>query len=166
MKAAAVAQVCKKLASPEFHLPGVLIFVKLPLRSPRRVNKKRSVFFFIFFIFLEKEGLRNGLFVFFGFFLGFFFLITGWVQQLSHKYLTSPSFIDLFSEDDAKIPATIEHWSYATQRETRADILGLVATVHGSRKRSIVFTQVFFFLFPLFADTRSCPLDCTASLPL
>eukprot|EP00904_Undaria_pinnatifida_P000984 jgi/Undpi1/10887/HiC_scaffold_3.g01413.m1 len=51
-----------------------------------------------------------------------------WVQQLSHKYLKSPAFIDLVGEDDVKIPSTIEHWSYATQRETRADILGLVAS--------------------------------------
>lgn len=67
------------------------------------------------------------------------------MQQLSHKYLKSPAFIDLVGEDDVKIPSTIEHWSYATQRETRADILGLVASVHGSKKRSIVFTQASFF---------------------
>ncbi|CAM9396720.1 unnamed protein product, partial [Scytosiphon promiscuus] len=64
-----------------------------------------------------------------------------WVQQLSNKYLKSPEFIDLVGEDDVKIPTTITHWSYATQRDTRADILGLVATVHGTNKRSIVFTQ-------------------------
>ncbi|CAM9467978.1 unnamed protein product, partial [Ectocarpus sp. 4 AP-2014] len=64
-----------------------------------------------------------------------------WVQQLSRKYLKTPEFIDLVGEDDVKIPNTITHWSYATQRETRADILGLVATVYGSDKRSIVFTQ-------------------------
>ncbi|CAM9177814.1 unnamed protein product, partial [Ectocarpus fasciculatus] len=64
-----------------------------------------------------------------------------WVQQLSRKYLKTPDFIDLVGEDDVKIPETITHWSYATQRETRADILGLVATVYGSDKRSIVFTQ-------------------------
>ncbi|CAM9864409.1 unnamed protein product, partial [Hapterophycus canaliculatus] len=64
-----------------------------------------------------------------------------WVQQLSNKYLKSPEFIDLVGEDDVKIPTTITHWSYATQRDTRVDILGLVATVHGANKRSIVFTQ-------------------------
>ena len=64
------------------------------------------------------------------------------MQQLSRKYLKSPDFIDLVGEDDVKIPTTITHWSYATQRDTRADILGLVATVYGSDKRSIVFTQV------------------------
>eukprot|EP00903_Cladosiphon_okamuranus_P015453 g14271.t2 len=64
-----------------------------------------------------------------------------WVQQLSRKYLKSPEFIDLVGEDDAKIPSTITHWSYATQRDTRSDILGLVATVYGAGKRSIVFTQ-------------------------
>lgn len=66
----------------------------------------------------------------------------GWVQQLSHKYLNSPEFIDLVGEDDVKIPTTITHWSYATQRDTRVEILGLVATVYGADKRSIVFTQV------------------------
>jgi len=71
--------------------------------------------------------------------------VTGWVQQLSRKYLKSPDFIDLVGEDDVKIPSTITHWSYATQRDTRADILGLVATVYGSDKRSIVFTQVTCF---------------------
>lgn len=64
------------------------------------------------------------------------------MQQLSRNYLKSPDFIDLVGEDDVKIPTTITHWSYATQRDTRADILGLVATVYGSDKRSIVFTQV------------------------
>ncbi len=64
------------------------------------------------------------------------------MQQLSRNYLKSPDFIDLVGEDDVKIPSTITHWSYATQRDTRADILGLVATVYGSDKRSIVFTQV------------------------
>lgn len=64
------------------------------------------------------------------------------MQQLSRNYLKSPEFIDLVGEDDVKIPTTITHWSYATQRDTRADILGLVATVYGSDKRSIVFTQV------------------------
>lgn len=68
--------------------------------------------------------------------------LPGWVQQLSHKYLKSPEFIDLVGEDDVKIPTTITHWSYATQRDTRADILGLVATAYGSDKRSIVFTEV------------------------
>ena len=75
------------------------------------------------------------------------------MQQLSRRYLKSPSFIDLVGEDDVKIPSTIEHWSYATQRETRADILGLVAAVHGSKKRSIVFTQVFFVCGLCFTDS-------------
>lgn len=66
----------------------------------------------------------------------------GWVQQLSREYLQSPEFIDLVGEDDVKIPTTITHWSYATQRDTRADILGLVATAYSSDKRSIVFTEV------------------------
>lgn len=66
------------------------------------------------------------------------------MQQLSRKYLKSPEFIDLVGEDDVKIPATITHWSFATQRDTREDILELAATAYSSDKRSIVFTQVGF----------------------
>lgn len=48
----------------------------------------------------------------------------------------------MVGEDDVKIPSTIKHWSFATQRDTRAEILGLIATMYGPDKRSIIFTQV------------------------
>lgn len=84
------------------------------------------------------------------------------MQQLAGKYLHSPDMIDMVGADDIKIPVTIQHWSFAAQRETRSEILGLIATMYGSDKRSMIFTQVRWTSGLDEFDVLDCQTPCTS----
>jgi ATP-dependent RNA helicase DDX21 len=65
----------------------------------------------------------------------------GWVHKIGKKFLDRPKFIDLVGADDVKIPTTIDHWSVACTRDTRAEILSQMCSMYGRGKRILVFTR-------------------------
>jgi ATP-dependent RNA helicase DDX21 len=64
-----------------------------------------------------------------------------WVHKIGKKFLDRPKFIDLVGADDVKIPTTIDHWSVACTRDTRAEILSHMCSMYGRGKRILVFTR-------------------------